>query len=128
MFEPLVTGAIVGFFAGWLLRGRVIASNDRDEIEAFLEAKIGEVQERYYSTTVDDEAALEYELLVLQEPGTKLIMRSAVDVDGIGPETALDVAMHFEGDYSAFANAGADELQKVNGVGEQRSRALVSGG
>lgn len=125
MIELLLGGLIIGFVAGYAYRGHR-DRDDRDEIEGFLEEKVDEVQGRYYSTIVDDEESLEYDLLVLQEPGTELIIRSAVDVDGVGPETALDIAMHFGGDYAAFANADVDEFQTVNGVGEQRSRALAT--
>lgn len=65
-------------------------------------------------------------IAVLEQPGTESIMRDAIQVDGIGVETAYDIAPAFQGDYDAYRSAGRSELERVNGIGENRATALLN--
>jgi NAD-dependent DNA ligase len=122
--EVITTAFGIGLVIGYLAGG-FNSSDDTDHIDQLLEEELQAAQDRYAATPIDDEEQLAFEIMILERPGTERIMREAVDVDGVGPETALAVAKHFEGDYHEFREADVDALQEVNGVGENRARALT---
>lgn len=122
--ELLATVAVVAFGVGYVLGDRG-DTDQSDSIEQFLEDELQAAKDRYATTDIDDEEQLAFEIMLLERPGTERIMRDAVTVDGIGPETALAVARHFDGDYHEYRAADVDTLQRVNGVGENRATALT---
>lgn len=124
MLEPLLLALGTGFLAGYWLRGR-LQDHDKDAIDQFLEEELQAAEDRYAATEIDDEENLAFEVMILQQPGTERIMRDAIDVDGVGPETALAIAKHFDGDYQQYRAADVDTLQRVNGIGENRATALT---
>lgn len=120
-----LTGAVS--MGGLLLLVVPLDTESRDDIDRFLEEKRRELQERYES----EEDGMDYvefgdRVTVLELPGTEAIMRDAVDAEGIGPKTALEIARTFDGDYDAYRDANEDDLQAVNGVGPNRSTALLN--
>jgi NAD-dependent DNA ligase len=122
--ELLATVAAVAFGAGYLI-GDPNTTDETDHIDQFLADELQAAKDRYATTEVDDEENLAFEVMLLERPGTERIMREAVTVDGVGPETALAIAKHFEGDYHEYRAADVETLQRVNGVGENRARALA---
>lgn len=120
--SELLLAAVVGAFAAGYAAGSHRDRDTRDGIEQYLDDREVELRERYQTTDMDyvtfgDEVAL------LEDPDTERIMRTAVDVDGIGPATAFELARAFDG-YQEFAAAGLEEYEQVNRVGEQKGRAL----
>ena len=96
-----------------------------DAIEEYLDERESALRQRYETGSMDyvefgDQVAL------IEAPGTERIMRATTRVDGIGPETAFELAAYFEGDYEAFRRADTGKFEQVNGVGENRVTALVS--
>lgn len=124
--ELLTTVAALAFAAGFTLRG-ILDRDDTpdDDVEQYLEDRREELQERYETTSMDY-VEFEDSITILELPGTKRIMRDAVRVDGIGVEIAFEIARTFDGDYGAYRDAGRDELEKVNRVGENRATALLN--
>lgn len=120
-----VTGAVS--MGGLLLLVVPIDTEHRDEIHRFLDEQRDELQDRY-ETEEDGMDYVEFgdRVTTLELPGTEAIIRDAVEADGIGPETALGIAREFDGDYEAYRAAGDDDLQRVNGVGPNRSNALLN--
>ena len=124
--ELISTVAAAAFAAGFLTRGVLARErNDRDDIEQYLADRRHELQQRYETTQMD---YVEFgdRITVHEQPGTERIMRDAIQVDGIGVEVALEIAKTFEGDYEAYRDADREELESVNGVGENRATALLN--
>ena len=124
--ELISAAAAAAFAAGFLARGILARErDDRDDIKQYLADRRAELQQRYETTQMD---YVEFgdRIATLEQPGTERIMRDAIDVDGIGVETAYEIARTFQGDYDAYRNAGRNELERVNGVGENRATALLN--
>lgn len=123
-FTLLVAG--IAFAAGFTTRGALdTRGGNRDDIEQYLDDRRDELQQRYETTQMD---YVEFGdcIAVLEQPGTERIMRDAIHIDGIGVETAYEIARTFQGDYDAYRSAGRSELERVNGIGENRATALLN--
>ena len=123
--ELLFVTAAAAFTAGYIVRGEL---GDRDQpgtVEQYLNDHRAELQQRYETTRMDY-VEFEDRITILELPGTERIMRDAIQVDGIGVETAFEIARTFQGDYEAYRDAGRDDLERVNGIGENRATALLN--
>lgn len=125
MFEATAAGIVIGFLGGYLIRDTFSVSDGRDSIDRFLDERRDELQTQYAESKMTHRAFVN-RIVVIEDPETEQIIRDAVTVDGIGPETALEIARTFNADYDAYRAAGRDELEKVNGVGENRATALLN--
>jgi hypothetical protein len=98
-------------------------SDGTDAVGDYLDERESALRQRYETGPMD---YLEFgdRVAVIEAPGTERIMRAATRVDGIGPETAFELAAYFDGDYEAFRRADRAEFERVNGVGENRATAL----
>ncbi|QLD84797.1 hypothetical protein HWV23_03400 [Natronomonas halophila] len=99
MLEPFLIGVGTGFLAGYAIRGG-LQSDEIDTIDEVLEEELQATKDLYASTEIDDEENLAFEVMILQRLGTERIMRAAVDV--VGPQTALAIAKHFEGNHQEY--------------------------
>lgn len=128
MFDgvSLLVGFVGGAVsAGWLLLCLMpINPDDSDDVEQFLDEEREALQQRY-ETTAMTYVEFGERITVLEDPGTERIIRDATDVDGIGPETALEIAATFGGDYEAYRTGSNEDLQAVNGIGPNRATALL---
>lgn len=121
--EYFLAGVGVGALAVELrYRG---AGDGTDAIGDYLNERESELRQRY-ETGPMDYVEFGNRIAVIEAPGTERIMRAATRVDGIGPETAFELAAYFEGDYEAFRRADRGEFETVNGVGSNRATALIS--
>jgi len=93
--ELLTTTAVVAFGAGYLLRDHQTRGDEPDEIEAFLDEREAELRQRYQTTEMDYVEFGE-PVSVIEDPDTERIMRVAVTVDRIGPETAFRITQWFD--------------------------------
>lgn len=118
----LTLGGIVGYAIG---AGVSRSGSGSDSVTAVIEDRRQELRGRYESGPMD---YVEFgdQIAVLEDPGTEQIMREAITVDGVGPETAFEIAREFDGEYSEFRDADRDDLVRVNGVGENRAGALMN--
>lgn len=121
-------GYATAFVAGWSAHAILAESrsgDSRDGVEKFLAERETTLREQYATTDMD---YVEFgdRIATVENPGTERIMRDAVRVDGIGVETAWEIARTFGGEYDAYAAADREELERVNGVGENRATALLS--
>jgi len=98
---------------------------ESDAVDDYLNERESELRQRY-ETGPMDYVEFGNRIAVIEAPGTERIMRAATRVDGIGPETAFELAAYFEGDYEAFRRADRGEFERVNGVGKNRATALGS--
>ncbi|PSQ18189.1 hypothetical protein BRD02_01580 [Halobacteriales archaeon QS_8_69_73] len=62
---------------------------------------------------------------LLEDPATEDVMYAVTDVDGIGPHTALEIAREYRSP-DALAAADRADLEAINGIGENRARAIRS--
>jgi NAD-dependent DNA ligase len=120
MFE-YVAGA---FLVGLVLGSAVSTSSDDspDSVKALLEDRRESVQEDYSVGLISHERLAD-ELTLLEDPETERVMYAVADVDGVGPKKALAVARQFRS-LEELSAADADDLEEVNGVGENYARAI----
>lgn len=123
MIELLAAIGVGAFVVGYGL-GAAGETDDRDAIERFLDDREAQLRERYETTRMD---YVEFgdRIALLEDPDTPRIMRDAVVEDGIGPETAFNIAREFD-DYEAYRDADKSDYERVNRVGENRARALAN--
>lgn len=123
--ELLFVTVSVAFTAGYIVRGELDDRDQSGQVEQYLDNHRAELQERYETTQMD---YIEFEdhITVLEFSGTERIMRDAIQVDGIGVETPFETARTFQGDYKSYRDTGRDDLERVNGVGENRATALLN--
>lgn len=119
--ELLFVTVAVAFTAGYIVCGELDDHDQSGRVELYLDNHRAELQERYETTRMD---YIEFEdrITILEFPGTERIIRDAIQVGGIGVETAQT----FQGDYDAYRDARRDDLERVNGVGENRATALLN--
>lgn len=98
------------------------SSSSADSVQALLDQRRAEIREEYETGRISlDRYAREIELL--EDPATTSVMYSVVDVDGVGPATALEIAREYRRP-EALEETTAEALTAVNGVGENRARAI----
>lgn len=115
---------VVAFGAGYLLRDHQTRGDEPDEIEAFLDECEAELRQRYQTTEMDYVEFGE-RVSVIEDPDTERIMRNAVTVDGIRPETAFPIAQWF-GSWEDYREADQDTYENVNGIGPNKGRELTA--
>lgn len=132
MFEGLISIVVspAGIAVALIVTALLFLDDMTDErasasVAGTLRAQREELDERYREGRMTFEEH-ERRIGLLEEPGTRKIMHHATDVDGVGPQTALEIARHFEGDFDAYRDADVPELQRVNGVGPNRAQALLN--
>jgi ERCC4-type nuclease len=76
-----------------------------------------------YVTGDIDEAEFERRVETLLDPETEQIREAVTPVQGIGPELSLAIAREFDS-LDELHDADREELEDVNGVGEQRAEAI----
>lgn len=123
--ELLFVSAALAFTAGYIVRGEMGERDQPDQVEQYLNDRRSELQKRYETTEM---GYVEFgdRVTILERPGTERVMHDAIAVDGIGVETAFEIARTFDGDYDAYRRADRDDLESVNGIGENRSTALLN--
>lgn len=123
--ELLFVTAAVAFTAGYIARGEVGADDQRGTVERFLDEQRGEIQTAYAEGRLTHSAFVN-RIAVIEDPDTVQIMQDAITVDGIGVDTGLEIARTFNANYDAYRDAERDDLERVNGVGENRATALLN--
>jgi NAD-dependent DNA ligase len=120
VFAAFAVGAVFGFVLG------SEGGNDEpaDSVAGLLEDRREALREDYREGRIShDRFASEIELL--EDPRTEDVMYAVTDVDGIGPATALEIAREYR-TKADLVEADVDDLRRVNGVGENRARAMRS--
>ena len=120
--EWFLAGVLVGAVGVWLQQHDRESS---DAVDEYLEHREADLRDRY-ETTAMDYVEFGDRVAVLEAPGTERIMRDAIAVDGVGPDTAFAIARRFGGDYEAYRTADREQLESINGVGENRATALLT--
>lgn len=123
--ELLASVAAASFAAGYIARGKVRNREQRGTVEQFLDGRLDELQSAYAEGRLTHSAFVN-QIAVIEDPDTEKIIQDAITVDGIGVETALEIARTFNANYEAYRHADRDELERVNGVGENRATALLN--
>lgn len=123
--ELLLITAASAFAAGYAIRGRIATPDQRDEVERFLDERRDELQSAYAEGRLTHSAFVN-RIAIIEDPATEQIIQDAITVDGIGVETGLEIARTFNADYQAYRSAGRRELERVNGVGENRASSLLN--
>lgn len=99
------------------------SESSADSVQALLEQRREEIREEYELGKIGlDRYGREVELL--EDPATASVMYAVTDVDGVGPATALEIAREYRRPEQ-LEETTADELTAVNGVGENRARAIA---
>ena len=125
MFDYVLAAAFIGFIGGYLVRDGLDVPDERDPVEQFLDERRSDLQEQYADDRLTH-AAFVNRIAIIEDPGTRRIINDAVSVNGVGVETGLEIARTFNADYDAYRSAGRTELERVNGIGENRAEALIN--
>lgn len=121
--ETVVLAVVVAFAAGYAW-GRESGGESLDSVQALLEARRERVREAYLEGRISKER-YDDEIDLLLDPSTREVMYAVVDVDGVGPKTALEIARRYRS-VDDLARADRDDLESVNGVGENRAGAICA--
>lgn len=115
----------IAFFIGLgmgVAAGSSRSSSSTSSVRGLLDDRREEIRSAYEEGRIShDRFAREIELL--EDPSTEAVMHQVADVDGVGPATALEIAREYRRP-EALEDATADDLTSVNGVGENRARAI----
>lgn len=123
--ELLFATASAAFTAGYIARGKIAERDQLDKVERFLEERRDELQEAYAEGRLTHSTFVN-RIAVIEDPDTEQIIQDAITVDGIGVETGLEIARTFSANYDQYRDAGREELERVNGIGENRATALIN--
>jgi ERCC4-type nuclease len=113
----------LGLLAGYAV-GSSASDNAPDSVQALLEEHRETVRDDYQAGRISH-ARFAAEVELLEDPATEDVMYAVTDVDGIGPHTALEIAREYRSP-DALAAADRADLEAVNGIGENRARAIRS--
>lgn len=124
MTEAIVFAVAVGIVVGFILGNESGGDEPADSVAGLLKERREALREDYREGRISHERfASEIELL--EDPRTEDVMYAVTDVDGIGPATALEIAREYR-TTADLVDADVDDLEEVNGVGENRARAMRS--
>lgn len=113
---------VAGVVVGAVLASSTSSTSSTDSVTGFLDERRESIRSDFEAGRISHERfASEIELL--EDPRTEQVMYSAVDVDGVGPATAFEVAREWRSP-DALASASEGQLRAVNGVGDNRARAI----
>lgn len=121
MIEAIVVAFLLGVAVGAVTTS-TSSSSTTDSVQALLEQRREEIREEYELGKIGlDRYGREVELL--EDPATASVMYAVTDVDGVGPATALEIAREYRRPEN-LEDASESDLRDVNGVGENRARAI----